>query len=271
MRAVVVLLSLAALGCALAVLGAGPGTKMDLWDWKQGLALMRQMASPFPFAKGLPVVGEFLSPLLTSAALAGVGGLASLFTGKVRLGVFALFCAAIAGASVMIPLKMREAAMSNPFIHDITTDFDNPPAIIAGAGAERANPPAYAGAEKVVNADLTVAEAQKQAFPDITPRVVNAGLDETAEIVREIIGDMKMATLNETLNDDGWLIEATYTSTWFGFIDDFVVRLTPEGSRTRVDVRSKSRVGLSDLGANAARVRAFFERLEAKTEITPAG
>ena len=51
-------------------------------------------------------------------------------------------------------------------------------------------------------------------------------------------------------------------STWFGFKDDIVVRVRPEGAGSRVDVRSMSRVGLSDLGANAARVRAFLARLQ---------
>jgi len=54
-------------------------------------------------------------------------------------------------------------------------------------------------------------------------------------------------------------IEATDSTFWFGFIDDVVVRLTPEtDGGTRVDVRSVSRVGLGDAGANARRVRNFL-------------
>ncbi|WP_420797964.1 DUF1499 domain-containing protein [Hyphococcus flavus] len=160
---------------------------------------------------------------------------------------------------------MRELVAANPFIHDITTDFDNPPAIIAGAGLDRVNPPEYVGSELVRGTEQTVADAQREAFPDIQPMVVNAGLDETREIVREILPAMKMEILDETLMEDGWHIEAAYTSFWYGFVDDFVVRLTPQGSMTRVDVRSKSRVGGSDLGANAKRVKAFFEKLDAAT------
>ena len=53
------------------------------------------------------------------------------------------------------------------------------------------------------------------------------------------------------------------TSFWFGFKDDFIVRLTPVGKgMTRIDIRSKSRVGGSDLGANAARVREFTKRFK---------
>ena len=96
--------------------------------------------------------------------------------------------------------------------------------------------------------------------------ILENAYDETAEIVRELLPAMRMTIIDETLTDEGWRIEATYTSTWYGFIDDFVVRLTPEGSMTRVDVRSKSRVGLSDLGANAKRVRAFMEKLDHSTQ-----
>ena len=56
-------------------------------------------------------------------------------------------------------------------------------------------------------------------------------------------------------------IEATATTRWFGYKDDVVVRIRPEGNGSRVDVRSASRVGASDVGANAARVREFLGRL----------
>jgi len=58
-------------------------------------------------------------------------------------------------------------------------------------------------------------------------------------------------------------LEATATTAWFGFKDDVVVRIRAEGSGSRVDVRSLSRIGVSDLGTNAARVRAFLGRLRA--------
>jgi len=55
-------------------------------------------------------------------------------------------------------------------------------------------------------------------------------------------------------------IEATATTAWFGFKDDVVVRVRPEAAGSRIDVRSVSRVGRSDVGANAARIRAFLEK-----------
>lgn len=57
-------------------------------------------------------------------------------------------------------------------------------------------------------------------------------------------------------------IEAVDTTFFFGFKDDIVIRLTTPGRhRTRVDVRSVSRVGLSDVGANAARILRFLREV----------
>ena len=58
------------------------------------------------------------------------------------------------------------------------------------------------------------------------------------------------------------MIEATHKSRWFGFIDDISIRIAPVENGTRVDVRSKSRVGRSDLGANVKRIRAFQADLQ---------
>jgi len=56
-------------------------------------------------------------------------------------------------------------------------------------------------------------------------------------------------------------IEASERSRWFGFTDDIIVRVTASGSGSRVDVRSSSRLGRSDFGVNAARVRAYLAEL----------
>ena len=61
-------------------------------------------------------------------------------------------------------------------------------------------------------------------------------------------------------------LEATARTRWFGFRDDVVVRVAADGTGTRVDVRSVSRVGRSDLGTNARRIRGFLEKLRGKGE-----
>jgi uncharacterized protein (DUF1499 family) len=57
-------------------------------------------------------------------------------------------------------------------------------------------------------------------------------------------------------------IEATATTLWFGFKDDVVIRIQPDPSGSRLDIRSASRVGISDVGKNAARIRAFRKRMD---------
>jgi uncharacterized protein (DUF1499 family) len=59
-------------------------------------------------------------------------------------------------------------------------------------------------------------------------------------------------------------LEAIVTSSWFGFRDDVVVRIRPQGTGSRVDIRSKSRVGEADLGGNVDRVRDFLARLKSQ-------
>jgi uncharacterized protein (DUF1499 family) len=164
---------------------------------------------------------------------------------------------------MLIPVKFEKLVNANPFIHDITTDFGNPPQIVAGASFPRKNPPEYVGKETAPHSDFTIAEAQKKAFPDIKPTVVDMGMEEVTKHARAVLQDMNMDILAEGANG-GSTIETAYTSFWFGFIDDFVVRLAAEGERTRIDVRSKSRVGVSDLGANASRTREFYNKLQAQ-------
>ena len=52
-------------------------------------------------------------------------------------------------------------------------------------------------------------------------------------------------------------LEAVDTTTIMGFKDDIVIRISREGDSSIIDLRSVSRVGVSDLGANAKRIRAF--------------
>jgi uncharacterized protein (DUF1499 family) len=67
----------------------------------------------------------------------------------------------------------------------------------------------------------------------------------------------------EVVNSDPvtGIVEATATTFWFGFKDDVVVRITQEAAGSKIDVRSVSRVGQSDIGANAARIQKFLDAL----------
>ncbi len=246
MKILIWLISLAALGLALAIAASGPGTRLGLWEYGTGLKLIRQLAMPV---------------MIAAVASAGAFVLA-LFSVR-RLSLIPLAAAIAAAAAALVPIKMKEAVDANPFIHDITTDFDDPPMIVAAANEERRNPPEYVGDEPAPRSDLTTAEAQREAFPDIGTIRTDRNIEDAASIAASVVTGMGMKLLSDGPVDDGWVIEAAYTSFWFGFVDDFIVRIRADGDRAIVDVRSKSRVGGSDLGANAKRVRTFTQKFEA--------
>ena len=139
-----------------------------------------------------------------------------------------------------------------PMIHDISTDPAQPPepvALLAQRGAG-SNPLDYSA---------EVAAAQAAAYADIKPLYLDltlAGALARAEQVAAELGWQVVMT-----DAARGTLEATATSFWFGFVDDVVVRVRPEGERTRIDVRSVSRVGKGDVGKNAARIRVFLRQM----------
>jgi hypothetical protein len=152
-----------------------------------------------------------------------------------------------------VPIGMRQQAQSVPFIHDVSTDTSNPPAFVALAEqrGENENPLAYG--EAIEN----TAQLQAEGYPDIQTRRFNAPADavftEALASAREMGWDI-VATVPEQGR-----IEAVATTAWFGFKDDVVIRVTAaEGGETALDIRSQSRVGGSDLGANAKRIGEFL-------------
>ena len=139
-------------------------------------------------------------------------------------------------------------------IHDITTDTENPPQFVAlrALRLKTFNGPEYAGDK--------VARIQKAAYPDIAPRIA---ADAPGRAFERALQAAKAMGWQIVASDSGeGRIEATATTRWLRFKDDVVVRVTPHGAGSRIDARSKSRVGRSDFGANAKRIREYFRRIE---------
>ncbi len=142
---------------------------------------------------------------------------------------------------------------SVPMIHDITTDMDNPPAFEVLLAVRQAVPNGadYSGPN--------VAAQQKRAYPDIAPAILAMPppqtFDNALAVARELGWEIVAA------QSKAGRIEATDTTFWYGFKDDVVIRITPQDSGSRLDIRSVSRVGKSDIGANAARIRTFLDKL----------
>jgi len=221
----------------LALVAAGPGYRLGCWGFKTGISLVK-------YAGYLSVAGLVVS-------LAGLGlWQAQVFPHGTIPAIVGLV---IGGCVLGLTLKWKRNLASVPYIHDITTDTGNPPLFVAvlplRAGAE--NSAEYGGPE--------LAKQQKDGYPDLKPGSV------TRPPAAAFPGALQAA------RDMGWeivasdptslRIEATDTTRWFGFKDDVVVRITPSQAGSRIDVRSVSRVGKSDVGTNARRIKAYLARV----------
>ncbi len=165
----------------------------------------------------------------------------------------ALASAVLAVTAIAIPFGMMNTAKNVPPIHDISTDLMNPPEFVAIAPlrADATNSVAYAGAE--------VAEQQRAAYPDLQTLTYTQSRPELVEAAKQAIENLGWELVNTDV-DEG-IVEATETTAWFGFKDDVIIRVTDNDSERLVDVRSKSRIGQSDLGKNAARIHKLIDEL----------
>jgi uncharacterized protein (DUF1499 family) len=177
--------------------------------------------------------------LLRWAAYLGVGagGLAIVLFVVPRYrqgGVFVLLLGFLVGAMVAaVPLGLQKRARAAPPINDITTELD------------KASP------------------LQAKAYPRIQPLEVEAPPAQAFAAALAMAREMGWEVVAEDAK--AGTLAAVATTFWFGFKDDVEVRVTPRGKGSRIDVRSKSRVGRGDAGANASRVRSYLERLRQKT------
>lgn len=166
----------------------------------------------------------------------------------------ALVSAVLAIIAIAIPLSMMDTAKNVPPIHDISTDLVNPPEFVAitPLRADAPNPAAYDGIE--------TAEQQRIGYPDLQTLRYNQTQPELIAASTQAIENLGWELVN--IDADKGIVEATDTTAWFGFKDDVVVRVTDNKNERLVDIRSKSRIGGSDLGKNAARVHKLIDELD---------
>ncbi|MBH0031055.1 DUF1499 domain-containing protein [Pseudoalteromonas sp. SWYJZ98] len=165
-------------------------------------------------------------------------------------GVIALVFSVVA---IAMPLNMMNKAKSVPAIHDISTDLVNPPKFVAIAPlrAEAPNPVEYAGEETAVQ--------QRKAYPELATLSFAQSKADLMAASEQAVKNLGFAVVSA--NTATGIVEATDTTIWFGFKDDVVIRIKDEGSQRFVDIRSKSRVGRSDLGKNAERIHSIINEL----------
>jgi uncharacterized protein (DUF1499 family) len=227
------------IGCAIAAALAGFGNRWEWWDYRTGFVILRWSLYIAAGAGAVSLIAFIAAAVHkhTSNAFIGLAG------------------AVLAAAMVLPAWQLQRVGASVPRIHDITTDLEDPPAFVAIAPLRKdaPNPAAYDGPK--------TASEQKAAYADIHPiqlpmppaQAYQRALDTARAMGWEIVSDVP---------GEG-RIEATDSTFWFGFKDDIVIRVTTAGPGSRVDVRSKSRVGRNDFGTNAKRIRAYTRKLEA--------
>lgn len=213
----------------------GPGTRFGWWHFRTSFTLMERAAYA-----GIAAVVVSLAGLVLARGrarlVAGVG---------LVLGALAFF----------LPWNWRQEARQYPGIHDITTDLQTPPVFVAVAPlrADAPNPVEYAGD--------SVAAVQREAYPDLAPLMMAMPVDSAFSLALRTAREMGWEIVDQNRRDGR--VEATATTPWMGFKDDVVVRVISASGISRVDVRSKSRVGRGDAGANANRIRQYLARLRA--------
>ena len=202
----------------------------------------------------LPFLGLVLAILLAAIALllsaaALVGGLGG-DGAHMQKAMIALVLALV---MLFPPLNTIRKGGSVPPIHDISTDLDNPPVFEAVPGIRAAN-------DNSLELDEKVQAAQSAFYTELAPLSLSgAPADNFAKALAAAEGMGWEIVASDTAKG---VIEATVTTTLFGFKDDVIIRLTAANGGTRLDMRSASRAGLSDLGANAARIEAYFAALK---------
>lgn len=224
-------LALAVLGLSiLAWLIAGPGHRFGLWTYGTGFLMMRWAA-----------YGGIVAALLGL-----IPSVEALWRAK-RLG--ALAAVVVGLAMVMTMLNMVNKARSLPFIHDISTDLNDPPQFSVIPARDEA--------------DRFYTDAQHDAlqqvyYPDIASVFTDKPVPQATQALHDTLVEMGMDIA--AYDAQAGHIEATDTTFWFGFKDDIVVRVREAEGGSVVDIRSVSRVGRSDIGKNAERIRDIIAR-----------
>jgi uncharacterized protein (DUF1499 family) len=223
------------------------GSKYGLWDWRFGFGMVR---------------GYGVTLMKVTALIAIIALLMALFVKPRKGWLVALLALAVPVSGMGFGKSVSAKAKSLPFIHDVSTDTQDPPtfsSVITTLRGEDSNSLIYVG-KTVGESEILVSDAQAEAYPDIKTIIVAESPGAVFTKVLETVDAMGWALKSETKSTG--VIEATSTSFWFGFKDDVVIRIRPaDDGGSLVDVRSISRVGGSDIGVNAQRIREFTAKL----------
>lgn len=204
------------------------------------------------YAGAIPaMIGWILCAL---GVLFGLGTAITIYFARIRReapGFWMFFIVAAAPLVVAVPMVVND--LRYPRINDVTTNIENPPAFVAALRASRN-----------IGRDM--------AFPKHFGPIIRHGYPNVRPLISAERPDLVFQRVERLANaQPGWAIthrdpekrtlEGEVTTSFFRFVDDIVVHVSDQDGKTRVDMRSKSRDGLVDAGANAKRIRVFFAQI----------
>lgn len=248
----------------------GSGTsRLAFWAprlgfWLAVLALVLLALGPIGWRTGMFHFRLAFFTLMPWSAYIGIAAgvvslIALIWFGRMSNGarLMVIVGLVVGGLMAYVPWYWNNVLNTVPRIHDITTDMTNPPAFAATLAARKAEE------GNSVDYDPKAGEQQKQAYSDLAP--VKAAVPP-AEVFKQALATAQgMSGWTIVANDAAaGTIEASQRTRFFGFTDDFVIRVSADGAGSRVDMRSESRQGRSDFGVNAARIRAYMAALKTK-------
>ncbi len=232
--------------------------------WSFRFALLGMIIAIFAILGYRLDIVHFRPALFGLIGAAGVGLLAALFgiiglimaARKKQSGrVFAL-AGLVLGSVVAVPILLAAQAGSQvPRIHDITTDLQDPPEFVA---MQSVRGPTQNPLDRKMPANL--AALQQAGYPDLSTALIQKSPNQVFEDAVTLVKERGWEIVAAVSAENSW-IEATATTRIMGFKDDVVIRIRERGGESIVDMRSVSRVGQSDLGVNAARIKAFLTDL----------
>ncbi|MCA3596364.1 MAG: DUF1499 domain-containing protein [Methylobacterium sp.] len=227
------------------------------------LAILLARSGQVDPAQALVLIGLAAFLAMLALAVAGVGAIDMWRNG--RTGLFRLFrsiflALAVLGGPAFLAIEARRL----PLLNDITTDLDDPPEFsrssVALAARKGHVPPVRDPRER---------ERQRPAYPDIRPLVLDMEADQAFRLVREAVQKLRWRIIEQSApggRSGQGRIEAIAETTLLRFQDDITIRFRPSPAGTRVDIRSASRIGRHDFGANAKRIRRLAEEILASRD-----
>ena len=166
--------------------------------------------------------------------------------GIVRRALFTL-------PGTVLLLSLMSGSGDYPPIHDITTDLEDPPQFTQAEQQRGA-------LANTLELDPEVIVQQSKAYPDIQTTLTTMPIDDAFDRALQLAREMGWEIYHQDLN--AGIIEAVDTTAIMAFQDDVIIRVRSNEQGTLLDMRSVSRVGVSDLGANAKRIRNFQDQFE---------